>query len=63
MLRIISEQTLHTDEESYACFIDWQKASDHVNWTTLMQFLKGTGIDWRERRQISRLYMEQSVKA
>jgi putative lipoic acid-binding regulatory protein len=27
-----------------------------------MQILKGTGIDWRERRLISKLYMEQSVK-
>jgi hypothetical protein len=28
-----------------------------------MQILKGTGIDWRERRLISNLYMAQSVKA
>jgi hypothetical protein len=27
-----------------------------------MQILKGTGIDWHERRLISKLYMEQSVK-
>ena len=26
-----------------------------------MQILKGIGIDWRERRLISKLYMEQSV--
>jgi hypothetical protein len=62
MLRIISERTLDIDEELCACFIDWQKAFDYVNWTKLMQILKGTGIDWRERRLISKLYMEQSVK-
>jgi hypothetical protein len=62
MLRIISERTLGIDEEWYACFIEWQKAFDRVNWTKLMQILKGTGIDWRERRLISKLYMEQSVK-
>ena len=28
----------------------------------LIQILKGTGIDWRERRLISNLYMPQSVK-
>jgi len=28
----------------------------------LMQILKETGIDWRERRLISNLYMAQSVK-
>jgi hypothetical protein len=27
-----------------------------------MQILKGTGIDWRERRLISNLYMAQNVK-
>jgi hypothetical protein len=61
MLRIISEQTLETDEELRVCFIDWQKAFDRVNWTLLMQILQGTGIDWRERL-ISNLYMAQSVK-
>jgi hypothetical protein len=44
------------------CFIDWQKAFDHVNWTKLMEMLKKTGIDWRERRLIRKLYMDQSVK-
>jgi hypothetical protein len=62
MLRIISERFLDIDEELCACFIDWQKAFDLVNWTKLMQILKGTGIDWRERRLNSKLYREQSVK-
>ena len=30
--------------------------------TKLMQILKKIGIDWRERRLISNLYMAQSVK-
>jgi hypothetical protein len=62
MLRIISERTLNMDEELCACFIDCQKAFDCVTWTKLMQILKETRIDWRERRLISKLYMEQSVK-
>ena len=63
MMRIIAEQTLEIDEELCVCFIDWQKAFDHVNWTKLVQILKGIGIDWRERRLISKLYMEQKVKS
>jgi len=59
MLRIISERTLEIEEELCVC---WQKAFDRVNWTKLMQILKGTGMDWRERRLISNLYMAQSVK-
>jgi len=62
MLRIISERTLEIDEEVCICLIDWQKASDQVNWTKLMQILKGNGIDWHERILISSLYMAQSVK-
>jgi hypothetical protein len=45
MLRIISQRILNIDEELCACFIDWQKAFDCVNWTKLMQLLKGTGIN------------------
>jgi hypothetical protein len=62
MLRIISKQTLDTDEELYACFIDWQKALDQVNWIKLMQILKGASINWCERRLIRKLYTDQSVK-
>jgi hypothetical protein len=62
MLRIISERTLDIDEELCASFIDWQKAFDRVNWTKLMHIIKGIGIAWRERRLISKVYMEQSVK-
>jgi hypothetical protein len=40
-------------------FTDCKKAFDRVNWTKLMQILKGIGIDWRERRLISKLYMEE----
>jgi len=62
MLRIISERNLETEEKLSVCFIDRQKAFDRVNWTKLMQILRETGIDWRERRLISNLYMAQSVK-
>ena len=59
---ILSERTLEIDEELNVCLIDRQKAFDRVNCTKLMQILKETGIDWRERRLISNLYMAQSVK-
>jgi hypothetical protein len=47
MLRIMSERTLDRDEELCACHLDWQNSFDRVNWTELMQILKGNGIDWR----------------
>jgi hypothetical protein len=62
MLRIISERDLDTGEEICVCFIDWQKAFDHAKWIKLMEILKKTGTDWRERRLISKLYKDQSAK-
>jgi len=53
MTRIIAERTLEIDEELCVCFIDWTK---------LMQILKRIGIDWRKRRLISKLYMDQRIK-
>jgi len=62
MLRIISERTLEIDEELCVYFLHWQKAFDRINWTKLMQILKGTSIDWRGRRLVSNLFMAQSIK-
>jgi hypothetical protein len=62
MLRIILERTLDIGEEICVCFIGWQKAFDYIKWTKLMDVLKKIGIDWHERRLISKLYMDQSVK-
>ena len=59
---ISKERTLEIHEELCICFIDWPKAFDRVNWTKLMQILKISGIDWRESRLISKLYMDQRVK-
>jgi hypothetical protein len=62
MLRVIQQRTLEIDKGLCACFIDWQKAFDHVKWTKLVQIIKETGVDWHERRLISKLYMVQIVK-
>ena len=62
MLRIIRKRALEIEEEMRACSIDWQRAFDRVEWTKLMQILKDTCINWCNRRLISKLYMDQSVK-
>jgi len=50
------------DEKLCAYFIDWQKAFDGAIWTKLMQIIRATVINWHEKRLISKLYMDQSVK-
>jgi hypothetical protein len=61
MLRI-SERTLDMDKKLCACFTDRQKASDRVNRTKLTHNLRETDIDWRQRRLINKLNINQSVK-
>ena len=55
MFMIFCMCVLEIDEGLCVFFMDWQKAFDRVNWTKLMQILKRTGIDWRERQLISNL--------
>jgi hypothetical protein len=62
MLRIMSKRTSDTDEELCPCLTGWQKALDRVKWNKLMEILKNTGIDWRERRLSSKLHINRSVK-
>jgi hypothetical protein len=53
MLRLIPERNLDIEEELCVCFIDWQKVFDSLNWTKLMQILKGNVIDWHENYRSS----------
>lgn len=62
MLRVTSERTLDIDEEMCACFTGWQNVFHRVNWTELMQIMKGSNMNWRERRLISKLYVDQSAR-
>jgi hypothetical protein len=62
MLRIISERTLDVEEELCECLVDWQKLFDPVNWTKLVPIVKGTGVDWRDRRLVTKFYMDQNMK-
>ena len=45
----------------YICFVDYQKAFDRVDWWKLMAILKDLGVDWRDRRLITALYMGQEA--
>jgi hypothetical protein len=62
MLRIISERTLNVEEELCECLIDWQRVFDRVNWTSLVPIIQGSGVDWRDRKLITKLYMNQNIK-
>src|SRR6478609_8466903 len=46
---------------TYICFVDFEKAFDRVNWEKMMKVLQSIGLDWRDRRMISDLYMNQEA--
>ena len=60
-MRMLCQRTLEHDKEIYVCFVDFEKAFDRVKWRKLMDVLKDIGVDWRDRRLISELYMQQEA--
>src|SRR6218665_1147361 len=60
-MRMLCERSLEHDNELYICFVDFEKAVDRVKWTKLWHILKTIGIDWRDRRLISNLYLQQEA--
>src|SRR2546426_9445769 len=59
ILRMLCERSLELDNEVFVCFVDFEKAFDRVNLVKLLEVLKRIGVDWRDRRLIGSLYMEQ----
>src|SRR6476469_2274464 len=58
---MICERSLEFAGDVYICFVDFEKAFDRVNWEKMMNVLQSIGVDWRDRRTISKLYMNQKA--
>ena len=58
-LRILAERCMEQGKKLHICFVDYEKAFDRVDWTILMDVLKRLGVDWRDRRLLKSLYMNQ----
>jgi endonuclease/exonuclease/phosphatase family metal-dependent hydrolase len=61
VMRILCERSLEYNNDIYICFIDFEKAFDRVDWKILLETLKDIGVDWRDRRMIKNLYMNQTA--
>ena len=61
VLRTVCERSIEFGNEIYICFVDFEKAFDRVNWAKMLSILKNTGVDWRDRRLISKLYTGQTA--
>ncbi|KAJ4444959.1 hypothetical protein ANN_06758 [Periplaneta americana] len=62
LLWTIGEKYLEKNKEVYVPFVDLAMAFDRVDSNKLMRILKKIGVDWKERRLFSNLYMKQRVK-
>ena len=61
VIRMVCERSLECGNNVYICFVDFEKAFDRVNWEKMMKVLQSIGVDWRNRRMISELYMNQEA--
>ena len=60
-LRMLLERSLDHNNDVFICFVDFEKAFDRVNWIKMMDILKKIGVDWRDRRLIADLYLNQEM--
>ena len=49
-------------KDVYAVFVDLEKGFDRMDWKNFMRILKKIGVDWKERRLLSNLYLKQRIK-
>ena len=60
-MRLLTERSLEYNNDICIAFIDFEKAFDRVDWIKLLKELKKIGVDWKDRRLIASLYMNQTA--
>jgi len=61
VIRVLCERSMEHGNDVYICFVDFEKAFDRVSWEKMMKVLKNLGVDWRDRKMISELYLNQEA--
>ena len=62
VMRVLVERNLEFKKDVFACFVDFEKAFDRVQWPKLMEILKKIGLDWKDRRLVQNLYLNQTAR-
>src|SRR6476469_154377 len=60
-MRTICERSLESGNNVYISFVDFEKAFDSVNWEKMIKVLQSIGVDWKDQRMISELYINQEA--
>ena len=61
VMRCLVERGIEFNKDRYVCFVDYEKAFDRVDWEKLTRILEEKKVDWRDRRMIAELYIEQTA--
>ena len=61
LLRMIGERYVERGKGIYFCFMDLEKAFDRVNWEKMMQILNAKHVDWKDKKLIKELYINQKA--
>ena len=61
VLKTLCERSLEHGRAVFICFVDFEKAFNRVNWVKMLYVLNKIGVDWRGRRMIAELYMDQEA--
>ena len=59
VLRTILERRIEKQQDTFLCFVDFEKAFDTVRHEELIEMLKGKGVDGKDIRIIRNLYRDQ----
>ena len=60
-MKAICKCSLEYGNDVFICFVDFEKAFDRIDWVKMVKILKKIGVDWRDRRLIMNLYMNQKA--
>ena len=58
---MLCERSMEHGNDVYVCFVDFEKAIDRVNWVKMFEILKDLHVDWKDRRLLKDLYMNQEA--
>lgn len=60
-LELIIERSLDVNLSTYKIFIDLEKTFNKIDWLSLFEILKKSGIDWSDRNIILKFYKNQAT--
>src|SRR5438132_5721230 len=60
-MRTICERSLEHGNEVFICLVVFEKGFHRIDWMKMLDILKEIGVDWKDRRLIMNLYMNQKA--